>query len=305
MNLLELVLVAIMQGVVEWMPISSEGQVVLVVINLLKIDLVTAVSLALFLHLGTMMVVLLVFRKEFFGMIWHLLPANDDKNFDMLDHQPATYRYMILLLVAITFGTVISAVPSFLFVEDIWNAVAESTGVPLGEVATLLVGLLLVITGTLLFLQKRTEKTGREKKSFEELALVNAFILGLFQGFAAMPGISRSGITITVLLFMNLQHPEALKGSFIASIPASFGASVLLFMKGDIVFAFATGNFVVNETLWFSMGEIVLALTIVFVTGLLTMIFLIRISEWMPYWQFCVGFGLLAIVAVLTGQLLS
>ncbi|MHA2298180.1 MAG: undecaprenyl-diphosphate phosphatase [Candidatus Hodarchaeales archaeon] len=305
MNQLELIIVAIMQGVVEWMPVSSEGQVVLVFINILQIDLVTAVSLALFLHLGTMVVVLIIFRKEFLGMAWHVLPRNDDKKFDMLsDRQPEIYRNMFWLLVVITLGTTITAVPSVLFVEDIWNGVAESMGILPGEIATFLIGLLLIITGILLLLQKKIDKTGKQKSLFEELTLINAFILGLIQGLAAMPGISRSGITITALLFMNLKHSEALKGSFIASVPASMGATILLLLKGDIAFSPASGNLVVNDVLWFTIGEIILALAVVFIVGALSMVFLLKISEKVPYWQFCIGFGLLAVVAVIIGVLL-
>lgn len=304
LDLLELLLVAIMQGVVEWMPVSSEGQVVLIFINFLQIDLTTAVSLALFLHLGTMAVVLLIFRKEFLGMIWYILSRNDDEKIDILgDRQPETYRYMFWLLVIITLGTAITAVPSVLFVEDIWDTIAESTGILPGEVATFLIGLLLIITGVLLFLQKNINRTGKQKSFFEELTLINAFILGLFQGLAAMPGISRSGITITVLLFMNLKHSEALKGSFIASVPASLGATLLLLLKGDIVFALESGSFIVNDVLWITIGEIVLILIVVFIVGALSMVFLLKISKKLPYWQFCIGFGLLAVVAVVSGVL--
>ncbi|MHA1167095.1 MAG: undecaprenyl-diphosphate phosphatase [Candidatus Hodarchaeales archaeon] len=302
MDLLELLFVSVLQGIVEWMPISSEGQSVLLVINFLKIDLVAAISLALFLHLGTMAVVLFVYRREFTGMVISLYPGARESSVSFVgEGSLGYYRKIFLVLLVVTAGTAMTAIPSVFFVEDIWNYMADNLGVPVVDITSLFIGLLLIATGGFLLYQKSLHDEESEKLRFDELSLTSAFILGLFQGLAAMPGISRSGITITVLLFMNLHHSEALKGSFLSSVPASLGATGLLFLRGDIEYVFSEGVLRVSSTLSFTFIEIALALIVVFVTGLLSMVFLLKIAKKIPYWQFCMGLGIIVILAVITG----
>lgn len=306
MDLFGLLIVSILQGIVEWMPISSEGQSVLIVINIFSIDLVAAISLALFLHIGTMVVVIFVYRREFAGMVISLYPGSQEGNVQFLgDKDISYYRKIFLILLAVTAGTAMTAIPSVFFVEGIWNYLADNLGIPIVDITSIFIGLLLIITGGFLFYQKSISNEENEKKRFDELTLISAFILGLFQGFAAMPGISRSGITITVLLFMSLHHSEALKGSFLSSVPASLGATGLLVLKGDIVYVFNEGILRVNDTLSFTIIEIIIALTVVFITGLLSMVFLLKIAEKIPYWQFCMGLGIIVILAVITGAIFS
>lgn len=306
MDLFGLLIVSMLQGIVEWMPISSEGQSVLLVINIFSIDIVAAISLALFLHLGTMMVVIFVYRREFVGMIISLYPGSQDGNVSFLgDESLDYYRKILLMLIAVTIGTAMTAIPSVFFVEDIWEYIADNLGIPIVDITSIFIGLLLLITGGFLFYQKNIPNVENEKKNFDELTLISAFVLGLFQGFAAMPGISRSGITITVLLFMNLHHSEALKGSFLSSVPASFGATGLLVLKGDIVFVLNEGILRVNDALSFTIIEIIVAIVVVFLAGLLSMVFLLKIAEKIPYWQFCMGLGIIVILAVITGAVFS
>ncbi|MCK4895276.1 MAG: hypothetical protein KAS47_00595, partial [Candidatus Heimdallarchaeota archaeon] len=188
-DILAAVLMAVFQGIIEWLPISSEGQLSLLFVTIYQMDQVTAVTLALLLHLGTMMAVIWYFR-------------------DYLKEITKPRSQILKIMILSTLGTAITAVPLVLLFKSSWILLTENLILPADFIFTLLIGILLIITG--LVLSKQPEQGARELPS---LTSNEAFILGLTQGIAALPGISRSGMTITLLLLIGLTHRDALKTS--------------------------------------------------------------------------------------------
>ncbi|MFX0093999.1 MAG: undecaprenyl-diphosphate phosphatase, partial [Candidatus Hodarchaeota archaeon] len=125
-----------------------------------------------------------------------------------------------------------------------------------------------------------------------------ALILGLAQGFSSLPGISRSGMTITVLLYIGLRSSEALRGSFIISVPAVLGAVGL-----DISTSILRG-----QAITFDWPLIFLGIIVAFIVGWVSMDAFLRFSRQFPFGTFCISLGLLiiliGIISVLLGSII-
>ena len=262
-DLLAAILMALFQGIVEWLPISSEGQLSLLFVTIYGLDEVAAVTLALFLHLGTMMSVIWYLRKDLVEMV--------DLRSPMLE-----------IMIITTIGTALTAVPLVLIFKTYWETFTDNLILPADLLFTLFVGSLLIITG--LVLSRQSEKGTRNILS---LTRKEAFLLGLTQGMAALPGISRSGMTITFLLIIGIMHRDAFKISFLISIPAVLGATALEFLLKGFSIDF-TGMTVGN--VFFPFPLLVLSIILTAIIGILTMDFLLSLKE-LPYNKFCYGFG--------------
>jgi len=266
-DILAAVLMAIFQGIIEWLPISSEGQLSLLFVTIYQMDQVTAVTLALLLHLGTMMAVTWYFREYLR---------------EIIDPRSQIAKIMILS----TLGTAITAVPLVLLFKSSWVSLTEDLILPADFIFTSLIGILLIITG--LILSKQPEQGSRDLPS---LTSNEAFVLGLAQGIAALPGISRSGMTITFLLIIGLTHRDALKTSFLISIPAVLGATGLEFLLNG--FSLSVTGITIGEV-YFTYPIILFSILLTALIGYITMDTLIKFKK-IPYDKFCIGFGILTI----------
>lgn len=257
-NFLYLVVLGIIQGVTEWLPISSEAQTMVFMTGIMDIPPQTALSYAIFLHFGTLCAVLVKYWDEYLVVFRNL----------SFDH-PLTR-----ILIITTISTAITAVPLYLVLK---YYILE---LPLMNV-NLLIGVLLILTGIML---KLAHQVG--KRSIETFQDRDSFILGLLQGLAILPGISRSGITLVTLLARKFDDELALKISFLISAPVVLGAILLDF--GDIsqipfsdalvvtLFAFIAGFLTISVLLQFArrvtmwifavvLGAITIALSLIFV----------------------------------------
>ena len=201
MNLLKVVILGIVQGVTEFLPISSSGHLV-VFQHFMQID--EGLTLDVFLHFGTLLAVILVFWDDIKGMVTF-----------RKEYRKLTY-YVLL-------GSIPAGVIGILF-EDVFEQLFSTL---------LVVGIALLVTGTLLWLSDRIEN---EEKSLKEMKLSDAVVVGFAQAFAIIPGISRSGSTIVGGLFKGLERRLAAKFSFLLSVPVIGGATLLetknLFSEG-------------------------------------------------------------------------
>ncbi len=243
MDLIQAIVLGLMQGITEWLPISSQGNVIIAGIKLFGIESEKAFSYSVLLHLGTVFAALIYFRKEIKELI-------ELKNKNLLE----------FLLIAVL-STAITGIPLYLFLKEISNTFYLS----------ILIGLMLIITGFLQW-KKKKEKTIEENKK-------NAFFLGLGQGFSVLPGISRSGITTSVLLFEGFSPEKAFKLSFLLSIPSVFLAEILFGLKEGIAFE------------W----NLLLAILIAFVSGYLSIKYLIEFAKKINFAYFCFVLGILYI----------
>lgn len=216
MDIIQTILMGIVQGLSEFLPISSSAHLVLTS-NFYKVfkgieilaESNQEIFLDIMLHLGTLIAVLIFFRKEFFDIIKALLKVEiNNKNFK--------------LGIYIMIGTAVSVLIAY----------------PLSEIAGSLVfkpaivGLLLILTGSLLLFSENYSKKIENKKSIN---LKNSIIIAIAQGLAALPGFSRSGLTIAAGLLNGVGREEAAKYSFLLSIPIILGASMLYpFIKLDL-----------------------------------------------------------------------
>ncbi|MDD1759469.1 MAG: undecaprenyl-diphosphate phosphatase [Methanothrix sp.] len=250
MEAYQALLLGTLQGITEWLPISSQGQSMLFMIGWLGISPNDAFSYSILLHLGTMSAVLIRFKEE-------LLKAL---------RNPSSQMARVLIISAI--GTGITGIPLYLLFRE---------GFKGGTQATVLIGVLLVLTGLLLRFR------GNGARSIQDMNAVDMIILGLVQGFSILPGISRSGTTLTVLLMRNLKQDDALVISFMISVPAVMGALAL------------------DHSLFLTempLTSAALAILASFVAGYLTMDLLIAYAEKVNFSPFCITLGLLTLLLV-------
>ena len=192
MKILQVVFLGIIQGVTEFLPISSSGHLVIFQ-SFLEVS--EGLTLDVFLHFGTLLAVVIVFREDIAGMI--TLRAK---------YKKLTY-YVIL-------GSVPAGVIGILF-EDIFEELFSTVTV---------VGFALLVTGILLWISDRMKD---EERNLKDMKLSDAVVVGLAQAFAIIPGISRSGSTIVGGLFKGLNRQLAAKFSFLLSVPVIGGATLL------------------------------------------------------------------------------
>ena len=213
MNFIQAILMGIVQGLSEFLPISSSAHLVFTS-NFYKviknIPIVQSSNEEVFfdimVHLGTLIAVLIFFRKDIMNILkamWHAL-----KNKDWSDKEAKLGLYICV-------GTIITIV----------------LALPINEIAEKLVykpaivGGLLFITGfTLLYSEYKSKKL--EKKT-DNVDLKSSILIGLAQGLAALPGFSRSGWTIATGLFCGLDRITSARYSFLLSIPIILGASMV------------------------------------------------------------------------------
>ena len=213
MNFIQAILMGIVQGLSEFLPISSSAHLVFTS-NFYKvmknIPIVQSSNEEVFfdimVHLGTLIAILIFFRKDVAKILkamWHALKTKDwsDKE-----------AKLGLFIVAGTVITVALALPI--------NEIAEKL-----VYKPAIVGILLFITGfTLLYSEYKSKKIETKTDSVD---LKTSILIGLAQGLAALPGFSRSGWTIATGLFCGLDRVTAARYSFLLSIPIILGASMV------------------------------------------------------------------------------
>jgi undecaprenyl-diphosphatase len=252
---IQAIILGIVQGFAEWLPISSEGMNSLILVNFFDMTLAEAVPYAIWLHLGTLLAATIYFRKDILEIL---------KGLRKHKITPDTTNFLI---VATLFTGIIGGL---LYAFGIAKLDIN------GAIATALIGILLIITG---IMQKTAKKTNLNKK----VTWTDAVITGIAQGFAVLPGISRSGTTYSVLLLRKYEANQALRLSFLMSIPAV---------------AAATAGLVLLEGIFFSAGS-VLAIGISFVVGYLTIGILLKAARKIDFSWFCIGLGILSFLALL------
>jgi undecaprenyl-diphosphatase len=251
--MLKYILLGGVQGVAEWLPVSSSGLLVLAQTQLFKqASLAGMIKIALFLHLGTLVAALIYFQKEIS---------------DLFKPKKSEFREFLVI------STLISGGLGYLLLQALTNfeLKIELTG----KIITALVGLFLVITG---LLQLKTDGNG--DRDFNELNHFDAVVFGLAQGLAVLPGFSRSGLTVAVLLLRQVEKVTALKVSFIAGLP--------------IIFA---GNILLNIDKFSFNNSYLIGMLVAFVFGVLTIHGLLKFAKRVNLGYFVTAFGLVTIAA--------
>ena len=212
MSWIEAVVLGIVQGLTEFLPVSSSGHLVLVhhMFGLVEPELLFDICV----HVGTLAAVLVVFHRDILQMFSAVIQlpglVRSAGGLGALVANHPEVRLMAMIVI----GSIPTAVLGVMFAK-----IAEQL---FGTVW--LVGAALMTTGTFLWFTRRQNTSGRPIKS---MRLKDALIIGLAQGLAIIPGISRSGATISAALYLGVDRELAGRFSFLLAIPAILGALVL------------------------------------------------------------------------------
>jgi len=195
---LKSVLLGILQGITEFLPISSSGHLA-IARSLLRMEY-PGVSLEIFVHAATLLPILYVFRKRIVSIVSSLFnPAREDRSHNL--------RFASLVLIA--------AVPATIF-GFLWQSEVKAMFTNLN-----VVGVALLLTGSYIFVTRFAQTRKKEVGFFD------ALIIGISQATALIPGISRSGITISTALLLGLHREKSAEFCFLLAAPVILGATVL------------------------------------------------------------------------------
>lgn len=216
LNIIHAIFLGLVQGLTEFLPVSSSGHLV-VFQEIFNIE-EASMAFDVFLHLGTLAAVFAFYWqdivsivREFFLWIAELLKLKEANPSQRNDG----YRTMMFMIIIASIPT---AIMGFLF-DDLFEKAFSSMSV---------VGFTLLITGVLLWM---TKKMTNGRKQARDISTTDALTVGVLQGIAITPGISRSGTTIFAGLLRGFNVELATKFSFLLSIPVILGAALLESIK--------------------------------------------------------------------------
>ena len=256
LNLYQVILVGFIQGILEWLPVSSSGQVMVFLSSIFGLRLIEAYRLAIYLHMGTLFSAILYYKEDIINSI-----KSYGFSFD---------NSLLRLWVITTIVSIITGYPIYIAYQRILGNTSL-------DVVTSVIGLLLIITGLLLMYAKFK----RNYRVFKDLRIGDYIVLGIAQGVSIIPGISRSGITIAILLLLGLHSSDAVKTSFLASIPIIALASI---------YAGLSQGYIVSVTGLMGMLSALGA-------GLIGLWIMVFISRKLPLHYFALTVGLIMVLA--------
>ncbi len=247
MSVLDAVLLAVLQGLTEFLPVSSSGHLVLAQ-QLLNLHDPQIVSFDVFVHFGTLISVVIVFWNDIIEILRSFIKAFTTFKAKE-EHKKTEYFH---LGIAIVIGSIPAGVIGLAFHRQIEEIFTDPKFVAMN----------IVITGLILFLT-RLAKPVKGKK----VGILSSIIIGFAQMVAILPGISRSGLTMSAALFMKISPVQAARFSFLLSIPVIAGATLL---KAYTLIAFGT-------TIGFL--QIIIGIAISAIVGYVSIKLLLRIME--------------------------
>lgn len=290
MNLFEAIILGIIQGVAEFLPISSSGHLAIFK-NFFGLE-EAGIAYDILLHVGTLVAVFICFWSDIWelivngvgilvdackniGIFFVNLFNKNKKDYVMKEYVnviSTPFRRYVMLIIVATIPTGLMGV----LLKDMIEAVSATLIVP---------GICLLITSVILLIADNA-KDGNENE--ENVSYKKAGFVGICQGFATMPGISRSGTTVTACLLAGMERTFAVKFSFIVSIPAIIGAAIL--DVPDLFEAGVTGSEMINYT----VGTIVSG--VVGYICIKTMLKIVRKKKFKVFSIYCAVMGIIAIV---------
>jgi len=225
MGIDDAMILAILQGLTEFLPISSSGHLVLAqrLLGLVNVP----VLYNLILHLGTLCATIIVFNRVIGDILWDL----GRSIFKKKEERKRIYeRGNIKLALYIVLSTAVTGIAGFLFGDTLKGFFFQP----------LYVIIFLLITGILLFM---TKFIPRKEREIGDLGVISPLLIGCSQAVSMLPGISRSGATISTGLFTGMSRSLAGTYSFLLSIPSILGASLVEFAQaGESLYTISAGE---------------------------------------------------------------
>lgn len=253
------------QGISEWLPISSKTQVLYASYILFGLPIAAGYAFGLFLEIGSLGSAVIYFRKDILSLL----------------HD----RKLLVYLIVVTVFTGIVGAPLYYITDTYLQHSSPFIGIPM-----IILGMALVAIGFYIKYSRALPKI----KGLEQMKTKHYIILGMAQGIAALPGVSRSGMTVSTMLLMGVKQDQAFRLSYLAYIPASLGAfGVSLFfsrheINTDIQTVQPTG--------------LIIAIAAALLIGLVTISYLLKFAKSKNIWKLDIvlGFTALAIGILVT-----
>jgi undecaprenyl-diphosphatase len=263
LTFLTAIILGIVQGLTEFLPISSSAHLVFAqsLLNMTEPPLFFDVML----HFGTLLAVVVFFWRDIRDIVLSIFgsdPGVRRSNFRSKSSARMFFWYII-------FGTIPTLIIALILKKTIEKAFMDP----------FLVAIMLIITGVILWLSGRIGQRGKL------LNTKSAIIIGIAQGIAALPGISRSGSTISTALMLGVDGEQAARFSLLMSIPAIFGASILELNE--------------VQSVDIPLAMILVGIGVAFIVGLIAIGFLVRVlkrGHLSRFAYYCWAVGALAIV---------
>ena len=281
MEIYQGIILGILQGLTEFLPVSSSGHLVLGQ-NFFGIT-EPALAFDISVHMGTFAATVVVFRKEILSILhslWNLVSkpsgfkASPGTGFGGPAGKNDPNIQLSLLIIT---GSIPTACIGF-FLKQYEHVIFAS--VPL-------VGTMLLVTGSFLWLTRSLDHSGAGVEGFRHKT---AFLVGICQGLAVIPGISRSGATISAAVFAGIERKTAARFSFLLSLPAIFGAQLL-----SIKDSMGGSNAAFGNATLYGAG-------VSFITGYFALVLLLKIVDQGKFYMFapyCWALGVLALLSEL------
>jgi len=287
MTLFNSILLGIIQGLAEFLPISSSGHLAIFqeVLNIQNAGMVFDIML----HFGTLVAIVFAFWndikklfvegvsiiRDFFINVYRFfanIGRKKSQGLEYVEMVKTPYRKFVMLVIVSTIPTAIIGVLLDSVIEEVSSSL-------------LIVGICLLVTSFLLFVADNCNVGNKRPKNIKYR---EAGIVGIVQGMAVLPGISRSGSTITACLLCGFDKNFAVKYSFIMSIPTVVGAVVLKIKD------FASLTITSTEMLYYAIGTVVAA--VIGYICIKTMLVLVRGKKFKGFSIYCLIVGLFSIV---------
>ena len=209
---IQALILGIVQGLTEWLPISSSGHLALVQ---LAMNLEVPIFFDIVLHFGTLAAVIGIYRRELLGILKSIKPIgknNRDSTGVKLMNIKRGRRYLLLIILGMITTALIGVGFRSIFEESFYSMWS--------------IGLGFILTGAMIFVTKFIDKGTNSIRN------IDAVLIGIGQGLSIFSSISRSGATISIGMFRHIERSELITFSFLLSIPAIVGAGLY-----DLVFA--------------------------------------------------------------------
>lgn len=196
MNEFYAIILGLVQGISEWLPVSSKTQILFASTLLFSLPLAVAYAFGLFMEIGSVGSAVVYFRRDILSLVHH--------------------RRLVVYLLVVTVFTGLVGAPLYYLTDKILSTSPYNIGIPM-----VLLGLVLIGTG---FYIRYSRAKPRMALGLNEMKMRNYIVIGIAQGIAALPGVSRSGMTVSTMLLMGVRPDQAFRLSYLAYIPASLGA---------------------------------------------------------------------------------
>ena len=263
--MIDAIVIGFLQGLLEWLPVSSKSMIILYLVNASSISGETAYSLAMFLHFSTATSALIMFRSDFLKVMKYMITKGDSS------FEDASVLFRSLLL-TIILGAAIG-LPLYLLTRYL---ILELSGLLL----TCFIGLFLIFTGFFI----KFSKTLTGSKSLKQINAKDMVIAGFMQGLSALPGLSRSGLVASTLLIRNVEKETALRLTFIIAVPVIYGMAIAELIVG---LGFRAS---LNE---FGAMNVLIALATSFILSLISLRMMLELARKLDFTKFLICFGAL------------